>query len=286
MKFSIHLSMLCRKWTDDISIYLDDIKKMGYDAVELSLFGTDKNSIKENAEKIKMNALDLTCGTGLGENQDLSSEDKIKRENGIDYLKDSVELVSQCGGKILNGVLYAPWQGFSKENKKDRWKRAADSFHQLEDILNKNNVRLNLEVLNRFESDFFNTLEEGAEFIEMVNSENIKLLADTFHMNIEESDMFTNINKYFDSIGIFHISENHRGVPSTGHINWYEFLKTLYRKKYAGYLTLESFIEQGTDVGNALFIWRNLGKNPLKEAERNIKFLKNILKDVTTDDKL
>jgi D-psicose/D-tagatose/L-ribulose 3-epimerase len=286
MKFSVHLSMLCQNWTDDVSVYLEDIKKIGYDAVELSLFGADKSTLIENAGKIKQNGLELTCGTGLGENQDLSSVDETKRKNGIEFIKNSVELVSQCGGKILNGVLYAPWQGFSKENKKDRWKRAAESYNQLDDFLKKCDVRLNLEVLNRFESDFFNTLEEGAEFIKLVNSDNVKLLADTFHMNIEESNMLQNIEKYFDSIGIFHVCENHRGVPSTGQINWHDFFKTLYRKNYKGYLTLESFVEQGTEVGNCLFIWRKLGESPIKEAEKSIKFLKNTLKEIIANERI
>ena len=286
MKFSLHLSMLCQNWTDDVSVYLEEIKKIGYDAVELSLFGAEKSTIMKNAKKIKQNGLELTCGTGLGENQDLSSTDENKRKNGIEFIKNSVELVSKCEGKILNGVLYAPWQGFSKENKKDRWKRAAESYHQLDDFLKKCDVRLNLEVLNRFESDFFNTLEEGSEFVKMVNSDNVKLLADTFHMNIEESNMLQNIEKYYDSIGIFHVCENHRGVPPTGHINWYDFLKKLYRKNYSGYLTLESFIEKGTEVGNCLFVWRNLGVTPIKEAEKSIKFLKNTLKDVIANEKI
>ena len=69
-----------------------------------------------------------------------------------------------------------------------------------------------MEVINRFESDFMNTLEEGAAFLEKINHQNVKLLADTFHMNMEEDNMFASIKKYVSRIGCIHVWKNHRGV--------------------------------------------------------------------------
>jgi D-psicose/D-tagatose/L-ribulose 3-epimerase len=136
---------------------------------------------------------------------------------------------------------------------------------------------INLEVLNRFESNFINTLEEGTEFLKLIDNKNVRLLADTFHMNIEEPNIVKSIEQYYSSIGYIHVCENHRGVPGTGHIPFKDIIGLLKRKNYEGYLTMECISSCGTEVANGMSIWRDLGQDEFVEAKKGIDYLKQII---------
>ena len=87
--------------------------------------------------------------------------------------------------------------------------------------------------------------------------------------------MFASIKKYISKIGCIHISENHRGVPGTGQIDWKQLMTTLEDAGYDGYLEMETFTETGTEVAKGMGIWRQIGKEtPLEEAKKGIRFLK------------
>lgn len=271
--------MLCKDWTDDVSGYLEELKEAGLDGVEVSLFGAREDVLKKIFKEAKRNQLDIMCGTGVSEETNPSSKEEPVREKAKRYLEHAVDIASEAGGLCINGVLYAPWQGFAKgESKSERWNRSAQVLNQVGDYAKTKNIRLNCEVINRFESDFMNTLEEGHLFLKEISSQQISLLADIFHMNIEEDSIEDAFKQYIQDIGCIHISENHRGVPGTGHILWNDIIKGLMRLKYDGYLILETFVETGTQVAEGMNIWRNISANPsIEEAKKGIKYVKEVI---------
>jgi D-psicose/D-tagatose/L-ribulose 3-epimerase len=87
MKFGIHLSVFTENWTDDLEKYIIKSKEIGYDGVEIPLmdpFGLDINKLKKILED---NQILCTCGTGLSDQTDISSDDILVRENGMNHLK-------------------------------------------------------------------------------------------------------------------------------------------------------------------------------------------------------
>ncbi len=278
MKVAVHMSMFCKTWQDDVSPYFSKLKKAGFDGVEISLYGAEKEKLLQIFNVAKSEGLEIICGTGIGPDTDISSADENVRKNGINFLRNAVEIAAKADAKCLNGVLYAPWQAFGNgEKRQDRWERSAQSLQIIADYAKDANMNLNCEVLNRFESDFINTLDEGSAFVSLVNRDNVKLLADTFHMNIEENDIMKALEENIANIGCIHVCENHRGVPGTGQIDWGKLTAKLKKLGYGGYLDMECFVETGTQVGDALFMWRNHGDNPLEEAEKGVKYLKNLI---------
>lgn len=275
MKIGLHLSMLCKNWTDDTSVYLEELKKEGLQGVEISLYGTTPDRLTKVFSKANALGLDIFCGTGVDGEHDPSSEDLNIRKNALQYLKDCIDVAARGNARAINGVLYAPWQAFSDLPKEKRWENSAQVLREAAEYGKEKRVDLHVEIINRFESDFMNTLEEGAAFLEKVNHAHVKLLVDTFHMNIEEDNMFASIKKYISKIGCIHISENHRGIPGTGHIDWKQLMATLEDVGYDGYLEMETFTETGTEVAKGMGIWRQIGKEtPLEEAKKGIRFLK------------
>ncbi len=279
MKLGIHMSMFCKRWTDDVTKYLEPIKAIGFDGVELSLYGADLKALNAVSKELNRLDLDVNCGIGITAETDISSQHKEIRDKGISFLKECINVAVSMGAKNLSGVLCAPWQSFSNgETRSERWKRSADCMTIIGSYAKQKGIQLNAEVLNRFESDFINTLEEGKEFLEMIRLPNVKLLADTFHMNIEENDMTLAVESNMDAIGYMHCCENHRGVPGTGHLSWESLFKVLKAHNYDGWLTIESFVLSGNEVGNALSLWRDMGREPIKEAAKGFSFL-NVLRN-------
>ncbi len=276
MKVGVHLSMLCKTWQDDVSAQLEKLKEGGFDSVEISMYGIQRSQLGTVAKKAQNLGLDISLGTGITPDTDISSSDPAVQKAGIEYLKECCDFANDIGAKFINGVIYAPWQGFSKEPRIERYKRSAQCLQEISDSINSD-LRLHCEVINRFETDFINTLEEGSEFLTIINRNNVKLLVDTFHMNIEEDSIVGAMNEYYNNIGCIHICENHRGVPGTGHIPFHDIISFLKKKEYNGYLIMESFVESGTEVGDGLFIWRK-SKDALEEALKGCAYIKEIIK--------
>ncbi len=277
MKLAVHMSMFCKTWVDDIKPSLEKVKEMGFNGAEISLYGSSDEEVIQSCKYARELGLEVICGTGVSAETDPSSQDPSIRQKAKEYLMSCVDKVHAGDGMFLNGVLYAPWQGFSDVPKKERWENAAGVLKEVGLYAKEKNIGLNIEVINRFETDFFNRIEEAVEFLKMVDVENVKLLVDTFHMNIEEDNIFNALEKNISYIGCVHISENHRGVPGTGHIEWEKIISVLKKNNYKGYLDMETFVEANTQVGKALFIWDSRGRDSFEEANKGIQHLSEII---------
>lgn len=278
MKVAVHMSMFCKTWEDDIRPHLAKVKELGFDGVEISLYGSTDQQLVDAFSMAKELGLEVICGTGVSEDTNPSSSDPKVREKATEYLISCVDKVVLSGGEFLNGVLYAPWQGFSEIGKEERWKNACDVLKVVGAYAADKGVGLNLEVINRFETDFFNRIEDAIEFLKMVDMENVKLLIDTFHMNIEEDDIYESLEQSLPYVGCIHITENHRGVPGTGHIDWKKIVTILESQQYEGFLDMETFVESGHEVGNAMFIWDGKNRNSYDEAEQGIQHIRSFFK--------
>ena len=103
----------------------------------------------------------------------------------------------------------------------------------------KYNIELTLEPVNRYESNFINTLNEGIEFIKRVSVSNLGILADTFHMNIEEVSIYDSIIQAKDYITHVHFADSNRWAPGCGHLDFAKIVQTLKKIGYQGYISAE-----------------------------------------------
>ena len=100
-------------------------------------------------------------------------------------------------------------------------------------------VTINLEIVNRFESNLLNTAAEGMDFLRDTVMDNVYLHLDTFHMNIEEADPAQAIALAGDRLGYFHVGESHRGYLGSGTIDFAPILDALIAQNYDDYITIE-----------------------------------------------
>ena len=153
---------------------------------------------------------------------------------------------------LIGGALYSYWPvDYSKPiDKPGDWARSVAGVREVAKVAEDCGVDYCLEVLNRFENHMLNTAEEAVSFVEEVGSPSVKVMLDTFHMNIEEDSIGGAIRKAGARLGHLHTGECNRKVPGKGRIPWAEVGGALRDIGYQGSVVMEPFVTMGGKVGS------------------------------------
>lgn len=143
-----------------------------------------------------------------------------------------------------------------------------------------NHVTFNLEVVNWFEQYLLNTAAEAVAYVDAVGSPNVRILLDTFHLNIEEDFVGQAIRLAGDKPGHFHVGENNRMPPGYGHIPWTEIGAALRDIGYTGDVVMEPFVSPGGQVGSDIRVYRDLGEGMDldEEVRKALLFMRGVLR--------
>ena len=274
MKFGIHAGLWQARWTDEITPILRIVADLGFDGVEVSLLGMTDEKAAALGRAVRDHGLEVTCSDGLAPDKDITSADETVRAAGVEYLKWAIGTTAKIGSRGLAGVVFAPWGVFDPANKPVRAERAAAALGSLSETLAAHDVTLGIEAINRFETDLVNTAEEAANMARVTGSDRIGALLDTFHLNIEEKDIGASIRAAADQIAHFHVSDNDRGAPGSGHIPWAEVAAALQDAGYDGWIVAEMFVIAGNPASADLNIWRNIEPEPTDAAARALAFMR------------
>lgn len=274
MKFGVHAGLWMARWTDELKPILRIVADLGYDGVEISMLGMTNERAEAISKLIIEHGLEVTCSDGLAPDKDITSDDPDVRTAGIEYLKWSIASTAKIGSRGLAGVVYAPWGMFDVANKKVRAERSAEAFAVLDATLAEHDVTLGIEAINRFETDLVNTSEEAVSMAFASGSGRVGALLDTFHLNIEEKDITQAITSAADKLVHFHVSDNDRGVPGSGHVPWAEVRDALKSINYDKWIVAEMFVIAGNPASADLNIWRNIEPEATDAAERALAFMK------------
>ncbi len=274
MKYSVHAGLWMAQWTDEITPILKTVAELGYDGVEVSLLGMTDEKAAALGKSVREYGLEVTCSDGLSKDNDITSADPAVREAGIEYLKWAIKTTSLIGARGLAGVLYAPWGVYDPANKEVRSERSAAAFAAVNDELNQYDVTLGLEAINRFETDLVNTAAEATAMANASGSDRVGVLLDTFHLNIEEKNIETAITGTADKLVHFHVSDNDRGVPGSGHVPWNTVKSALDKINYDSWIVAEMFVIAGNPASSDLNIWRNIEPEATKAAQQALSFMR------------
>jgi len=202
--------------------------------------------------------------------------DAAHRQGGVDHLKWAIECSSAVGSDVLCGPIYQPLGVFTGEGATEQEKeRAVEVHRQVADDAAAANVALSLEFLNRFECYFLNTMADAAAYVKRVNHPSVGVLYDTFHANIEEQDPVGAITKNSDAINHIHISENDRGTPGKGHIDWPGTFKAIRSSGYDRWLVIEAFGRALPDLAAATRVWRDFFPTRESVYTEGVKFIRD-----------
>jgi D-psicose/D-tagatose/L-ribulose 3-epimerase len=217
---------------------------------------------------------------GLPADKDITSSDDQMRQAGIDYLKRCVQTAAALGSPALGGLPYVPWLYFPDDNNLQPYRdRAAAAVREVAAVAADEGIVICLEIINRFETFMFNTVQEGLAFLRQVDHPAVKLHLDTYHMNMEEDHMGDAIRAASEHLGHFHCAASNRKLPGKGHINWSEIRTALDDIDYQGGLVIETFPNPMVETGRTINVWRPLVSDFDAEAAEAAQFIQRTLID-------
>lgn len=216
---------------------------LGFDAIEL--FTASGNAIDSGQLKTLLHQYNLSLaavGTGAGKvvhGLTLTDPGSAVRKNAIVFIKEMMEFGAEFGAPAIIGSMQGNTiPGETHSNSIDLFAEALQILDQHAVSLG---VKLIYEPLNRYETNLMNTLDDGAAFIATNKFNNIRLLADLFHMNIEEADPAASIQKNIQHIGHVHFADSNRKPVGFGHTQMEPIANALTTAGYDGYVSAEAF---------------------------------------------
>ncbi|RKX97421.1 MAG: sugar phosphate isomerase/epimerase, partial [Spirochaetes bacterium] len=250
------------------------VKNLGFDLFEFGapwLVEQSDSSIKEFRKIAADNEIQLTLSLGLSTAQDISSPDASIRKVGINFLTRLARAMSKAGSGMCSGIVHGAWNGKidSYEEKAVCWDYSVQSMKEVTKVFADEGVIFNIEVVNRFENFLINDCVEAMKYLDEVDSPQLGIHLDTFHMNIEEDSMTGPIHAAGKRLKYFHIGENNRKFPGLGNMPWKEIFSALEAADYQGPIAMEPFVRPGGEVGAAVSLYREI--MDLNDYENNIR---------------
>lgn len=278
MRFGASTFIWTSPFTDDIAPDLARrVAELGFDVLEVCVEDPALVSADGVRRAVEPAGLGVSVCAALGPERDLSHEDPAVRETGMTYLRALVDLAAATGAPNVIGPLYSSVgkaRPLPDEERERQRQLAVASLQAAADYAGERGVGLAVEPLNRFETDLVNTTAQGLELIDRVERENVGLLLDTFHMNIEEKSPPDAVRAAAGRIRHFHACENDRGTPGSGHVEWDPVLAALLAGGFDGDIAIESFTPDNEAIARAAAIWRPLAASPDALAGEGLEFLR------------
>ena len=243
---------------------LEDLKRRGYDGVEVPIFEGSLEHYEELGQELKRIGLEATAASVIADPaMNPIGADQQQREAGLKYLERIIECAAAMNAKILCGPLHSVLGQFSGVGAtQEERQRGIDFPRRAGDIAARHDVVLVLEAPNRFESYFVNTMDDLASYLDGVNHPNVAGMYDTFHSNIEEKDPVAAVGAIRRHLAHVHVSENDRGTPGRGHIDFAPVFQALKQADYDGWITIEAFGRALPELAAATRVWRDLSPTP------------------------
>jgi D-psicose/D-tagatose/L-ribulose 3-epimerase len=281
MKYGVNLMVWTTRVGREQYSLLARIQGWGFDGVELFLSPGEPADIPLVKRRLDHLKLDRTTCSVLPREAHLVSTEADVRARGVDYLCRCVERTVELGARLMCGPLYAGLGVMTGSRRtEEEWERAVEGLRSVAHRAEKLGVTLCIEPLNRFETYFLNTLQDASRLINEIGAPNVRIHFDTFHANIEERQLAASLRSVAKDLGHVHISENDRGIPGTGHVDWRGVVSALRDVGYDGWLTIESFAQPERELASAASIWRDLAPSGDELALRGLQFVKAVAQEV------
>ena len=254
MKYGIVISVSKTRFgpvvfKEDLDGNIIKASKMGYDGVELAIRKPEAVNIDEVKRLIDKYSLEvISIGTGQiygEEGLNFSDPDKNIRDRAVQRTKKIIDIAKNFNASIIIGLIRGNIAG--SEDLKSKLEIAEKNISRcLGELLSYSEAegtKFLIEPINRYEVNIFNRLDEVYDFLikyrSILDLNRIGILADTFHMNIEEPVIEKSLRKYADLIKHIHFADSNRWPPGSGHIDFKTIMDTLEDIGYRDYISFE-----------------------------------------------
>lgn len=215
------------------------LHRFGYDGIELAgePDQLDRDEIKRLMERYGIGCTSI-CGIYKPE-RDLSSSDPAVRARAVNYVKACADLAADVGAAVVIVVPSPVGKSAPGTTVQEEWKNAVSSIREAGEYAASRGIRLAIEALNRFETYLVNKLDTARKLVEEAGVSSVGIMADLFHMNIEERNPCQAIRDIAPHLVHVHIADNTREAAGLGITDFESVLRTLIEVGYQGPLTME-----------------------------------------------
>lgn len=275
MKFGMNLLLWTAGVTEAHYPLFARLKELGFDGVEIPLFVDAPQGFRALARQLDSHGLQCTTVCVCTTDTDPISPEAHVRRAALAHLKQRIDWSAELGAQVLCGPFHSALGNLRGRGRTaEEWGRCVETLTAATEYAAQAGISLSVEPLNRFEVYFLNTAADAHSLARAVDHPRLGYLYDTFHANIEEEDIYRSIVETASSINHVHISENHRGVPGSGHVRWEETFRALRDAGYDGWLTIEAFGRALPELAAATCIWRDLFADADDVPRRGIEHLR------------
>lgn len=235
---------------------------LGFDAVELftaSATAIDARLLQQLSEHYRIRI--CAVGTGAGkvvQGLTLTDPDAGVRAGAMDFIREMIGFGATFNAPAIIGSMQGNIPQGTERTVALQW--LSEGISILSGVAQKKGVQLIYEPLNRYETNIFNSFTDAVAWLETLNTNNIQLLADLFHMNIEEASLPGTIYEYGSYIGHVHFADSNRRAIGMGHTAMTDIAKALRFVSYKGFISAEVFPWPNSDAAaqqtiNAFNTW-------------------------------
>jgi sugar phosphate isomerase/epimerase len=215
-------------------------RELGFDAVEIfppQAWGYDVEGLNS---ALKENNLSVAAmGTGAGKvkhNLTLTSVNDTIRERAREFVAAMIDCAAEHNAPAIIGSMQ---QSAERIDRNAALQYFQEAIEELAPLAAAKNQILLIEPLNRYETNLINTVQQGLEFISSLKANNVRLLLDLFHMNIEEQNIPQVIRLAGPAVGHVHFADSNRRAVGFGHMEYRHIIQALRDINYSGYLSAE-----------------------------------------------
>ena len=214
-------------------------KELGFDGIEISVADSKEISVSElrdlvNKYQINISAI-ATGGAAVRDGLIFSSPEKSIRQSAVQRIKKHIDFASHFKAVVVIGLI----KGWVIGNYSQSEDYITECLKECNEYAKEKNIDIALEPINRFQEDFFHSILDCKKYLDKVQLSNVKMMIDTFHMNIEDADMWENMRQAKDYIIHVHYSDSNRLAPGMGHFDFLKMTKVLKEINYSGYISAE-----------------------------------------------
>jgi sugar phosphate isomerase/epimerase len=214
---------------------------LGFDAIEIfppSATAIDRAEL--TALLAKWNLRVAAVGTGAGwvaHKLQLTHADATIRARAREFVRGIIDFAGGFGAPAIIGSMQGRWEGAVTREQALGW--LAEALEDLAAHAATHGVPLIYEPLNRYETNLFNRLGDTADWLRTLRTQNVRILADLFHMNIEEADLGDALRAAGALVGHVHFADSNRRAVGLGHTAIAPVITALRDIGYGGYLSAE-----------------------------------------------
>ncbi len=216
---------------------------LGFDAVEIFAPGPDAldpSQVLGLMEKHRMRVAAVGTGAGMVKHGlSLTDSDPAKRQSARDFVKRMIDFGARFNAPAIIGSMQGRWGGsMSREVALDL---LAAALNELGSHAQEHQLPLIYEPLNRYETNLIKTMVDGASYLNSLSTGNVRLLADLFHMNIEEANIADALRAGGKHIGHIHFVDSNRKATGLGHMDYAPIAEAIREIGFDGYVSAEAF---------------------------------------------